>query len=78
MGAVGSGGGAGGDTDRDEFILNDPVLCPFSFSVSSLSRSVLLIDGFRSGDVDAVGDDDFRPNPNFFKVLRLVDLSMLS
>jgi hypothetical protein len=78
MGAAGSGGGIGGDgeTDREEFILNDPVLWPLSFSVSSFSRSVLLLAGFRSGDVDA-DDEDFLPKPNFFSVLLRLDLSMV-
>lgn len=75
IGAVGNGGGAGGETDRDELILNDPVLCPFSFSVSSFRRSVLLLGVFLSGD-DEADDEDFRPKPNFFNVFRL-DLSIV-
>lgn len=78
IGADGGGGGTGGhgETDLDEFILNDPVLCPLSFSVNSFSRSVLLLCGFRSGEVDA-DDEDFLPNPNFFNVLFRLDLSIV-
>lgn len=72
---IGIGGGAGGDIDLELLILNDPVLWPLSFSVSSLSLSVLLVCGFRSGDVDA-DDEDFLPKPNFFNVFRL-DLSIV-
>lgn len=75
IGAIGRGGGTGGETDRDELILNDPVLCPLSFSVNSFNRSVLLVCGFRSGDTEA-DDEDFRPNPNFFNVLFRLDLSI--
>lgn len=70
-----AGNGAGGETDLDELILSDPVLCSLSFSVSSFSRSVLLADGFLSGD-DEADDEDFLPNPNFLSVFRL-DLSMV-
>lgn len=78
IGAAGKGGGIGGEgeTDLDELILNDPVLCPLSFSVNSFSRSVLLLGGFRSGDADA-DDDDFLPKPNFFNVLFRLFLSIV-
>jgi hypothetical protein len=71
---TGSGGGAGGETaggetDR-ELNLNEPVLLPLSFSVSSLSLSVLLLDGLRSGDDDAEDEDGLRPKPNFCNVFR--------
>lgn len=74
-GAGGIGGGAGGETERDEFILNEPYLCPLSFSVSSRRRSVLLVCGFLSGDEDA-DDEVFLPKPNFFNVLLRDDFSM--
>lgn len=77
-GACGIGGGIGGaegDIERDELILNEPYLWPFSFSVNSRSRSVLLVCGLLSGDVDA-DEEVLRPKPNFFSVLLRVDLSM--
>lgn len=75
-GQGGIGGGTGGvDIDLPEFILKEPYLCPFSFSVSSRSRSVLLVCGFLSGDDDAE-EEVLRPKPNFFNVL-LRDFSML-
>lgn len=79
-GGIGAGGWiwnkGEGETDLEEFILNDPVLWPLSFSVSSFSRSVLLLCGFRSGDVEA-DDEDFLPNPNFINVLFRLALSIV-